>query len=362
MRIAQIAPIAERVPPKKYGGTERVVHALTEELVARGHEVVLFASGDSKTSATLRSVYPRSLREAKISRPYDLNYLTLSNIGLAYGMQEEFDIIHDHHAPLSLPLANLATTPTLVTMHGAFNSETKRMFDLFPQPAVATISQSQYGSSRITNHAGTVYNGLDMEHYPFGATPGQYALFVGRISMEKGVHHAIEAAQHLDLPLIIAAKLDPGDAPYFHEYVEPYLSDRIRWIGEVDEKKRNLLMSRARCLLHPVTWREPFGLVLIEAMACGCPVIGFNKGAIPEVVRHGLTGYVVEDVEELCAAILNIEKIDRATCRSYALERFSAKRMADEYVHLYEQLIKRARRPLWHPLTPLPSGGFRRAL
>lgn len=339
MRIAQIAPLAERVPPKQYGGTERVIHALTEELVKRGHEVTLFATADSITSAKLYAVYPRSLREARIPDPYGTNYPTLLNIGTAYGLQGEFDIIHDHVSPISLPTANVATTPVLVTPHGPFTVENHRLYDRMNKPAIATISASQLRHAGAINHVGVVYNGLAMEEYPFGAEPEECLLFVGRISPEKGVHIAMEVARELDMRLIIAAKLDLVDEAYFHTYVKPRLSSRIEWIGEVDEKQRNELMSKAKCFLHPVTWREPFGLTLIEAAACGCPVVAFNRGSIPEIVENGMTGYVVGDVEEMVEAVEQIGAIDRAICRARALARFSAARMADDYEKLYGKII-----------------------
>lgn len=340
MKIAQIAPIVERVPPKKYGGTERVVSALTEELVRRGHEVTLFASGDSITAAKLESIYPRGLREARIKEMYGLNYLTLLHYGWAYELQAEFDIIHDHLAPYTLPTANIAHTPTVVTMHGPFTTENRKLFQTFRAPAVVTISQSQAFPVPNINHVGTVYNGLPMEHYPFGERAGDYILFVGRISMEKGVHFAIEVAQQLDIPLIIAAKLEKIDRPYFNEYIEPWLSDRIKWIDEVNEEERNKLMSGARCFLHPVTWREPFGLTMIEAMACGCPVVGFNRGAVPEIIKTGETGYVVEDIEGMIEAVENIHAIDRAKCREHALANFNAGRMAEGYENIYKTLLE----------------------
>ncbi len=339
MRIAQIAPIVERVPPKKYGGTERMVHALTEELVRRGHDVTLFASGDTETSAKLESVYPRSLREAKIKDIYGTNTWTLLNMGLAYDMQDEFDIIHDHLAPLSLPTANLATTPVVATMHGPFTIDNRKLFQTLRTPYIVTISESQMYSLPDLNLAGTVHNGLPMEHYPFSERMGDYLLFVGRISPEKGVHFAVEAALELDLPLVLAAKVDAYDIGYFREYIEPHLSERIRWVGEVDEDERNKLLANARCFLHPAMWREPFGLALIEALACGCPVVAFNKGAIPEIVTTGVTGYVVEDLETMIEAISNIGAIDRRVCREHALTNFSASKMADGYEAVYKKIL-----------------------
>lgn len=335
-----MAPIVERVPPKKYGGTERVVHALTEELVRRGHDVTLFASGDSETSAKLESVYPRSLREGKVKDLYGTNNWTMLNIGLAYEMQDEFDIIHDHTAPLCLPTANIATTPTVVTMHGAFSRENRKLFQTLRGAHVVTISNSQVYAAPGMNHAGTVYNGLPMDDYPFDDTPENYLLYVGRISLEKGVHFAIDVAQALDMPLIIAAKLEPHDEPYYRQYIQPMLSERIQWIGEVNADERNKLMTKAKCFLHPLTWREPFGLTLIEAMACGCPVVAFDKGSIPEVIKTGVTGHVVQDLESMIDAVDAIGEIDRAACRAHVLENFNERKMADGYEAVYTKILE----------------------
>ncbi len=342
LRIAQLAPIIERVPPRKYGGTERMIHALTEELVKRGHDVTLFASGDSKTSAKLVSVYPKPLRGAKIAELYGANPWTMLNIGLAYKKQGEFDIIHDHNNNISLPAANLSKTPVVMTFHGAFSAASRKMFEQLNNIHLVAISNAQAAPVPNLNYAGMVYNGLNMEGYPFSSRSKGYLLFVGRISPEKGLHFAIEVAQYLDLPLIIAAKLEDIeiDVQYFREYIEPKLSDQVRWVGEVDDAQRNKLMSEAICFLHPVTWREPFGLTLIEAMACGCPVVAFRKGSIPEIVKDGLTGYVVEDTEQMVEAVNNIYRIDRRFCRNYARVTFSAGKMADGYENIYNRVLE----------------------
>jgi glycosyltransferase involved in cell wall biosynthesis len=340
MKIAQIAPIIERVPPKKYGGTERVVYHLTEELVKLGHDVTLFASGDSMTSAKLVSVYPHALREAKLRDLYGFNVWTLFNIGEAYVRQKDFDIIHDHNGHISLPTANISTTPVVMTMHGPFTPENRHIYRTLNNPHLVTISNSQAVVPDL-NYAGTVYNGLELEHYPFSNTSEGYLLFVGRISMEKGVHNAIELAINLNMPLIIAAKLEDVDRSYYQAYVEPYLSESIRWIGEVDEVERNRLMSKATCMVHALTWREPFGLTLIEANACGCPVVAFRMGSIPEIVAHGKTGFVVDTLEEMIDAVLKIHEIDRAECRRYVLENFNAHRMAVGYEELYKKILKK---------------------
>lgn len=346
MRIAQIAPIVERLPPKKYGGTERVIYHLTEELVKKGHEVTLFATGDTVTSARLISVVPRSLREMPNERDiYGFNVHSLLNMGLAYSMQDQFDVIHDHNAHMGLPTANIAQTPVVMTWHGPYDSDMTRYFSLLRHPHLVSISHSQARLAPTLDFMGTVYNGLPMEQYPFGAKSKGYLLYVGRIDPEKGVHHAIDAAVRLNKKLIIAAKLDdsvPHLKQYYKKEIEPRLRKHpklISWIGEVDEAERNELMAGAICLLHAVTWPEPFGLTLIEAMACGAPVVAFGLGAIPELVRDGVTGYIVENTDQMVEAVKRIDKINRATCRKHALENFSAKRMADGYEEVYRRAI-----------------------
>lgn len=339
MKIAQIAPIIESVPPKKYGGTERVVWELTEGLVKRGHDVTLFASGDSQTSARLSSIYPKSLREIKQKDIYGPNILSLLNIGFAYSKQNKFDIIHDHTGHLGLPTANISQTPVVMTYHGTFNAENRRIFQCLDKPFIVSISKAQVRSVLGLNYAGNVYNGLDMSHYQFSQKGQNYLLMVGRLSIEKGVHLAIDVAQYLNLPLIIAAKLDSYDLTYFNEYIGPRLSDQIRWVGEVDQVSRNKLMKNALCLLHPITWPEPFGLVMIEAMACGCPVIAINKGSVSEIIQNKRTGFVVEDVNEMIDAVAKIRTINRAYCRKYVLEKFNSKRMTQEYEKIYQTIL-----------------------
>lgn len=344
MKIAQIAPIVERIPPKKYGGTERVVHVLIEQLIKKGHHVTLFATGDSITSAKLVSVYPRPLREVKLKDLYGANIWTLFNIGNAYSHFRDFDIIHDHNGFFSLPAANISRTPVVITLHGAFTPENRHIFKVLNKPHLVTISKAQATVPDL-NYAGTVHNGLDLDTYPFSYRHDGYLLFVGRISMEKGVHIAIQIAMNLNLPLIIAAKLDDVDRVYFQNHVEPYLSEKISWVGEVDETERNRLMSRAMCFIHALTWREPFGLTLIESMACGCPVVAFRLGSIPEIIVHGKTGFVVDTVEDMIDAVASIEAIDRVECRRHALKNFSARKMADGYERIYQKILFQVRVP-----------------
>lgn len=357
MKIAIISPIIERVPPKKYGGTERVVNILTEGLIKKGHQVTLFATGDTLTSAKLISVVPKSLKESQVADPYGLNALTALHIGLAYKLQDRFDIIHDHIGPLSLPTANLSKTPVIMTMHGPFTDKLQELFSTLTKPYIATISDGQLiQAPKNLNHAGTVYNGLNMEHYPFSNSHQGYLLFVGRITRDKGVHIAIKLALKLKLPLIIAAKLEEHfqpDIDYYNKFVKPHLSHKIRWIGEVTEDKRNKLMSKALAFLHPISWSEPFGLTLIESMACGTPVIAYNLGSIPEIVQNGISGYVVSNLTEMITAVKNINQIDRQACRRYALKNFSGQRMVDGYLKAYHRILTTERLKKY-PIQTLP--------
>lgn len=349
MRIAQIAPLDCRIPPKKSGGTERVISALTEELVKRGHEVTLFASGDSKTSARLISVSPTALssretkeKQNKIFDIYEHNAMNILNIGMAYRMQDEFDIIHDHTSqnyPASLALANSSSTPVVITLHGAFTKSTTTLFSFFNNPYYVSISKAQAKAAPHLTYMGNVYHGLNMEYFPFKAHSKGYLLFSGRISVEKGVHHAIRVAKILNLPLIIAGSVDSNYKSYMRDKILPHLSDQIRWVGEVDEKKRNSLMSNALCLLHPVTWPEPFGLSMIEAMACGCPVIAYSIGSIPEIVVPGETGFVVRTISDMVKAVQKVHTIDRLSCRTLALNKFSVKNMVDGYEAIYNRIL-----------------------
>lgn len=348
MRIAQIAPIVLPLPPKKYGGAERVVHALTEELVRRGHDVTLFASGDSNTSAKLASVYPTTIHKSNIKDPFGFNELSLLHIGFAYQQQDKFDVIHDHAIPMSVPTASIAQTPTVLTMHKPFTDTraTHLLYENLRNLNLVTIShaQARFLNDKNANILGTVYNGLDMKHYPFGKAPGRYLLFVGRIAERKGAHLAIEAAERLDLPLILTGAYNACDDPdgsYFNRRIKPHLGANTIWIGEVGEEERNKLMSHALCVLHPVTWPEPFGLSMIESMACGAPVVGFNKGSIPEVIKSGVSGYVVETLDEMVEAVKQVSVISRTNCRMYALETFSAEKMADGYEEMYKLAIER---------------------
>lgn len=337
MRIAQIAPLWESVPPTKYGGTERIVGALTEELVKRGHHVTLFASGDSITSAKLFSLYPISLREAELDQ-FQQNSARIMGIGLPYKYQDEFDIIHDHNLPSSLPAANLARTPVVATIHGPVEKGNQLLYESLTNPHLVSISKAQVPSKARLNHVTTIHHGLSMNHYPFSQKNDGYLLYVGRIAPVKGVHHAITVAKKLNLRLVIAAKLCLTYKDYFEKEIKPQLSEQIRWIGEVTEKERNQLMANCMAFLHPACWDEPFGLTMIEALACGAPVVAFNRGSVPDIVVNGKTGYVVNTVGEMINAVSRVGKIKRTDCRQHALSYFNVERMTDEYEMVYKAI------------------------
>jgi glycosyltransferase involved in cell wall biosynthesis len=364
MKIAMLVPIVESIPPEKYGGTERVVYHLTEELVKMGHDVTLFASGDSKTSANLLSVYPKSLRQpgSLAEEIYGPNGYTMLNIGLCYYMQDQFDVIHDHHNIISNPTANLSQTPVVMTIHGALDVDPAHvsLYEATDNINYVSISKSQQEPAPNLNWIGNVYNGTISDKMPFSSTSDDYLLFVGRMSPQKGLHHAIEVAKRLDLPLIIAAKLENSREHqiYYKEKIEPELNDKIRWVGEVDETERNKLMTKALAFLHPVTWREPFGLTLAEAMCCGAPVVAFGLGSIPEIIDHKKTGYVIApgDVDGMVEAVRNIKKISRARCRQHTLANFSTRKMAENYVAVYQKaILKKKMLTVPSAFYPLPS-------
>jgi glycosyltransferase involved in cell wall biosynthesis len=342
MKIAMIAAPIERIPPTKYGGTERVVSALTEELVRKGHKVTLFASGDSKTSAELSSAFSKPLREAYPSASEIMKRVqtTMLHLGKAYARQDEFDIIHDHTSYFGMTYAQSSRTPVVATLHGELNPSNVAMYEKLDKSYFVTISHAQRKLAQLLKYAATVYNGLQLQHYPFGSKSKGYLLAVGRFAPEKGIHNAIIVAKKLGKELIIAAKLEDQHKEYFEKMIKPFLNDKIRWVGEVGEKQRNMLMSGALCFLHPLEWEEPFGLTLIEAMACGTPVVAFNRGSMPEIIKNCKNGYITEGIESMVNAIKQIGKISRKECRTYALENFNAKKMAQDYEMVYESILE----------------------
>ncbi|HXF64993.1 MAG TPA: glycosyltransferase family 4 protein [Caldilineaceae bacterium] len=339
MRIAQVSPLYESVPPKLYGGTERVVSYLTEELVRQGHEVTLFASGDSITQACLVSPCPRSLRlDAGCIDQLAHHILMLEQV---YQQAKNFDIIHFHIDYLHFPLSRRYGITHLTTLHGRLDlPDLVPLYQEFREMPVVSVSNAQRQPLSWANWQGTVYHGLPLDLYTFRAQPGEYLAFLGRIAPEKRVDRAIEVAKRVGMPLKIAAKVDRVDQEYFQEQIKPLLDHPlIEYVGEVDEKEKDEFLGNAYALLFPIDWPEPFGLVMIEALACGTPVIAYERGSVPEVLEDRRTGFIVNDLEEAVQAVGRVDQIDRGECRRVFEERFSAPRMAQDYVALYRRLL-----------------------
>ena len=339
MKIAQVAPLTEAVPPRLYGGTERVVSWLTEGLVALGHDVTLFASGDSVTSAKLAPFWPRALRLDGAVR--DPNALHVAMVEEICQRADEFDIIHCHLDYLPFSLLSRQPTPFVTTLHGRLDlPELQPVFTAFTRVPVVSISTSQRRPLPQANWVGTVHHGLPLELLrPQPATPS-YLAFLGRVSPEKGLERAIEIAQLCHLPLKIAAKVDLADVNYFNRDIVPLLKrSQAEFIGEINDEQKPEFLSGAVALLTPIAWPEPFGLVMIEAMACGTPVVAFNRGSAPEIVEDGVTGFVVEDVMSAAAAVRMAVDLPRAQVRARFEERFTARRMANDYLDVYQRLI-----------------------
>jgi glycosyltransferase involved in cell wall biosynthesis len=341
LRIAQVAPLYERVPPLLYGGTERVVAHLTDELVARGHDVTVFASGDSETPARLIAPTARALR----LDPAATDTLSPHIVELAQVFQRaaDFDVIHCHVDYLAFPFGRLVRTPTLHTLHGRLDLPFLRpIFQHFHDVPAVSISDAQRTPLRELEvaWAGTVHHGLPTGDYPCGSGAGRYLAFLGRICPEKRPDIAIEVAKRAGVPLKIAAKVDAADRAYFEHTIHPLLGHPlIEFVGEIAEKDKARFLGDATALLFPIDWPEPFGLVVIEALACGTPVIARERGSVPELIVHGRTGFVADTVDELVSAVKRIDIIDRAECRRHFEERFSAARMADEYEAIYRRLL-----------------------
>jgi len=337
MRIAMISPLEMRVPPIAYGGTELVVSLLTEELVRRGHDVTLFASGDSVTSAKLVSVCPQFLRGSG----RNVGILGMLNVVSCLEQADNFDIIHNHTCFEGLATAGLVKTPMLTTLHGGLDGDWLELFSHY-KGWYNTISRSAKSLlPEKERFAGVIYNAIDVSSYPFnGSNREPHLLFLSRISYEKGPHLAIEVARKSRRKLIIAGNVHHADEEYFRTMVLPEVDgDQIQYVGEADYHRKRELLAQAYCLLAPITWHEPFGLYFIEAMACGTPVLVFNRGSAPEVVKHTETGFVVDTLDEMADAVDQVYQIDRRRCREYVEEKFDAPRMADDYLNAYERVL-----------------------
>ncbi|HDP70522.1 MAG TPA: glycosyltransferase family 4 protein [Actinobacteria bacterium] len=341
MRIAQLAPVWERVPPIKYGGIEAVVYLMTEELVKRGHEVTLFATGDSKTSAKLSSVYQtKPSRELLVEGNQIPDLLHVTPV---FKRADEFDLIHNHAGYVGIALANLVSTPVLTTLHGPFTIENRSFFETFKDAVYYnSISDAQRNGLPDLNYIRTVYNAIDVDQYKFESKKEDYFLFLSRISPSKGAHLAIDVAKRAGIKLVVAGKIDPGgDTEYFEEKIYPQVDgEQIKFLGEVTDKRKKELLRDARAFIFPLQWSEPFGLVMIEAMASGAPVIAFPYGSVPEIVVDGENGFIVESIDEMVKAVTKIDEIDSFKCRNYVEKKFSAPRMVDDYEEIYQKIIK----------------------
>jgi glycosyltransferase involved in cell wall biosynthesis len=340
MRIAQVAPLFERIPPKLYGGTERVVSYLTEELVRLGHEVTLFASGDSRTSAKLVAACPRALwqdSDCRESLPHHVRLMEL-----VFQDVSRFDAIHFHCDYLHFPMLRRHPCPNVTTLHGRLHiPDLKPLFAEYHEVPLVSVSDYQRRPIPDANWQSTIYHGLPLYLHTYRGNPGNYLAFLGRLSPEKRVDRAIEIARRTGMKLKIAARIYPEERAYFQETIKPLLHNSQPWvefIGEVGGKEKDEFLGNAFALLFPVDWPEPFGLVMIEAMACGTPVIGWRNGAVPEVITDGVTGFVVNSLEEAVQAVERVPGLSRRACRRDFEERFNVARMAQSYVEVYRWL------------------------
>jgi glycosyltransferase involved in cell wall biosynthesis len=358
MKIAQVAPLYESVPPQLYGGTERVVSYLTEELVRQGHDVTLFASGDSVTAADLVPLCERSLRlDPDVVDPLTYHVLMLEKV---FQRAHEFDIVHFHIDYLHYPLSRAYGEPNVTTLHGRLDlPELGVLYDEFGDMPVVSISDAQRIPLPHARWIGTIYHGLPLDLYDFHPGPGDYLAFVGRISPEKRVDRAVEIARRAGMPLRVAAKVDKVDRDYFEEEIAPLFEDPlVEFVGEIGEAQKNDFLGNAHALIFPIGWEEPFGLVMVEAMACGTPVVAYRKGSTPEVVDEGVTGYLVDTIDGAARAVERAGGLSRERVRRHFERRFSAARMARDYVRIYRRIVAGRTLPagaLPVDITPKPA-------
>ncbi|MGH9149745.1 MAG: glycosyltransferase family 4 protein [Acidimicrobiales bacterium] len=339
MRIAIIAPPWTPIPPQLYGGIELVVDRLAVGLQAAGHEVMLYATGDS-TCPVPTQWHLAKAEGQRIGQVVP----ELRHLMHAYDAVAGYDIVHDH--TVAGPVYAAGRFPDLkvvTTIHGPFNDELTDIYQrIAGQVPIIGISRAQHRAAPHVPVAGVIHHGIDAADFPFGRGDGGYCLFLGRMAHEKGAHRATEAAHKAGVPLIIAAKMrEPWEIEYFETFVEPYLNDEIQYLGEVPHERKLELLAGASCLLFPIRWNEPFGMVMIEAMACGTPVLAFAEGAAPEVVEHGRTGFLCNDLEDMVGAIGQVPTLDRANCRAAVEGYFSTRRMVEEHLRLFEEIVAR---------------------
>ena len=350
MRIAQVSPLYESVPPKLYGGTERVVSYLTEELVRQGHDVTLFASGDSQTAAQLVPICPAALRLSDVVDPLAHHFILLEEV---WRRLEDFDVVHFHVDYLAFPLLRRHGGPHITTLHGRLDiPDLQPLYREYREMPLISISNSQRQPLSWANWRATVYHGLPPDLHTLQEKPEGYLAFLGRISPEKRIDWAIEIARRAGRELRVAAKIDKVDRAYFEDDIaQLFKLPHVNYVGEIDERQKQDLLGGAAAVLFPVDWPEPFGLVQIEAMACGTPVIALRRGSVPEIIDEGLTGFICDDIDEMVDAVRWLEVFDRAQCRRVFEQRFSAARMAEDYLSVYEGLIDEYRRRRDHPGT-----------
>lgn len=339
MKIAQVAPLFESVPPKYYGGTERIVSYLTEELVHQGHEVTLFASGDSVTKARLIAPCRRSLRLDKNCEDQMAHHILM--LEQVFQLADEFDVIHFHVDYLHYPLSRRQPMAQVTTLHGRLDiPDLVPIYQEYHDMPVVSISDAQRQPLPDANWQSTIYHGLPDDLYQFQGNPGSYLAFLGRISPEKRVDRAIEIAKQADIPLKITAKVDRVNKEYFEAVIEPLLRDPlVEFLGEIGEGEKEEFLRNASALLFPIDWPEPFGMVMIEAMACGTPVVAYRRGSVPEVMDDGVTGFIVDGLEDAVEAVRRVPELSRHRCRQVFEQRFSVDRMANDYLQVYESLI-----------------------
>lgn len=339
MRIAQVSPLFESVPPKFYGGTERIVSYLTEELVRQGHDVTLFASGDSETKARLVAPWCCALRLQEDCEDQLVHHFKM--LEMVMREKDNFDIIHYHIDYLHYPLSRRMNTPNVTTLHGRLNmADLVPLYEEFSEMPVVSISQSQRRPLPRNNWVRTIYHGLPLSLYKFYPEEGEYLAFIGRFSPEKKAERAIQIAKEAGIPIKLAAKIDKKDQEYFESIIKPLLDPPfVEFVGEIGEKDKNEFLGKAKALMFLIDWPEPFGLVMIEAMACGTPVIAWENGSVPEVIDDGKSGRVVKSMLGALEAVRDLDKLKRDQVRAVFEERFSSTRMATDYLALYEDLI-----------------------
>ncbi len=337
MRIGLLGPISWRIPPVHYGGWELVVHHLAEGLVRRGHDVTLFASGDSITAARLVSVTPRPLSVDRALGQYARAYESL-HAAAALALAGGFDVLHNNLGCYPVAYSALCAAPMVTTLHGSgAEADSKLIYTSFPQGPYVSISDAERALIPDLRYAATIYNGIDPGQFEFSGKPGDYLLVVGRMSPDKGIHLAIDVARRANVPLVLAGIVPPENETYFRDEIEPHLGDDVRFVGPVDLERKSRLYGGALAFLHLVTYEEAFGLTMVEAMACGCPVIAFRRGSVPEVVADTETGFITTDVDDAARAVARIRQLDRAACRARVSYRFSVERMLDGYVAVYRE-------------------------